>query len=294
MKNKRILGDLLLLLTAFIWGVSFVGQRVGMDRIEPISFNAARQVPAAIAVGLVSIIKNRTDKTERSTEHKRNTLIGGICCGTALAFASITQQMGLVYTTAGKAGFITAMYIIIVPVISFFIFRRKVSWLVWVSVITGVAGMYLLCIKDGFKLENGDTLIVICAFLFAGHILCCDYFSPRGDPIRMSAIQFMTAGLISAVIAFIAEEPNTDKIISAIIPILYCGLISGGAGYTLQLVGQKYTEPSEASLIMSLESVFAVLAGAAVLGERMTGREIIGCVIMFSAIIIVQIPKNNS
>lgn len=294
MKNKKMLGDLLLLLTAFIWGVAFVGQRVGMDSIEPITFNAARQVPAAISVGFVSFLQNRNkDKTKVSMEYRRNTVIGGISCGTVLAFASIAQQMGLVYTTAGKAGFITAMYILIVPVISFFVFRRKVSWLVWVSVLIGIIGMYLLCIKDGFSLDNGDTLIVICAFLFSGHILCCDRFSPKGDPIRMSAIQFVTAGVISAVIAFIVEEPSMDKIISAIVPILYCGLISSGAGYTLQLVAQKYSEPATASLIMSLESVFAVLAGAAVLGEHMTGRELIGCAIMFLAIILVQIPHRD-
>ena len=198
--------------------------------------------------------------------------------------------MGIVYTTAGKAGFITAMYMLLVPIINFLFFKKKNTWLVWLAVLVGVCGMYLLCMTEGFSLTRGDTLVCICAVLFALHILCCDHFVQLGNPIGISAIQFATTSVISWVIAFIAEEPTWAKIVSAAIPILYCGLMSGGLGYTLQIVAQKFTDPTIASLLMSLESVFAVLAGALLLNERMTGRELLGCVIMFAAIVMVQVP----
>ena len=198
--------------------------------------------------------------------------------------------MGIVYTTAGKAGFITAMYMIIVPVIGFVLFKKRNTWIVWLAVLIGVAGMYLLCITEGFTLTRGDTLVCICAVLFSGHILCCDYFVQRGEPIWISAIQFVTCSALSAVAACILETPTWEKVVSAAIPILYCGILSGGVGYTLQIIAQKFTDPTIASLLMSLESVFAVLAGAILLHERMTPREMAGCAVMFIAILLVQIP----
>ena len=233
----------------------------------------------------------RNWKKRKFTRGKRqNSWPGGICCGTFLAFASIFQQAGLVYTTAGKAGFITAMYMLLVPVIGFLLLKKKNTWLVWTAVGIGVIGMYLLCMTERFTLTRGDTLVCICAVLFSGHILCCDHFASLGNPIRISAIQFATATVISAAAAFLLETPAWDKIVSAAVPILYCGLVSGGIGYTLQMVAQKYTDPTVASLLMSLESVFAVLAGAVLLGERMSLREILGCIILFAAIVLVQIP----
>ena len=199
------------------------------------------------------------------------------------------QQTGLVYTTAGKAGFITAMYILLVPVIGFIFLKRKNSWIVWIAVLMGVIGMYFLCISDGFSFSAGDTFVCICAFFFSFHILCCDHFVSRGNAVCISAIQFTTATVISAVAAFIMEDPGMDKFVSAIVPIVYCGIVSGGIGYTLQIVGQKYTDPTIASLLMSLESVFAVITGVIVLHEQMSIREIIGCVIMFAAIILVTV-----
>ena len=293
MKNKKIIGNALLVLVAIIWGTAFVFQRVGMERIEPITFNASRMTLAALAVGMVSIcqrIKPTFDNTEKEKAYSRNTVIGGICCGTFLAFASIFQQMGIVYTTAGKAGFITALYILIVPIISFLLFRKHYSWLVWFAVLLGVAGMYLLCMTEQFHLAYGDTLLCICAVLFSGHILCCDYFVCKGSPIRISSIQFITTAIISWIAAFIMESPSPEKITSAIIPILYCGIVSGGLGYTLQIVAQKHTDPTVASLLMSLESVFAVIAGTVILNEHMSTRELLGCIIMFAAIVIVQLP----
>lgn len=302
-KNRKMLGNLLLLLTAMIWGTAFVGQRVGMDSIEPVTFNAARMWLAAAAIGLVAVLTGKksdsqdkkpvsglTDTRDKAQERRKNTIIGGICCGSFLTAASLFQQMGVVYTTAGKAGFITAMYMLLVPIINFVFFKKKNTWLVWTGVLVGVFGMYLLCITDGFSLTYGDTLVCICALLFSGHILCCDHFVQLGNPIRISSIQFATAAVISTIAAFLAEEPSWQKIASAAVPILYCGIVSGGIGYTLQMVAQRYTDPTIASLLMSLESVFAVIAGALLLGERMTARELAGCVIMFAAIVLVQIP----
>ena len=294
--NKRMLGNALLMLTAMIWGTAFVFQRVGMESIEPITFNAARMALAAVAVGAVSAMPIASEKEKLASytvkecaEYQKNTIIGGICCGTFLAAASIFQQMGVVYTTAGKAGFITAMYMLLVPVINFVFFKKRNSWIVWLAVLLGVVGMYLLCMTEGFSLGRGDTLVCICAVLFSGHILCCDHFVKLGNPIRISAIQFASCTAISSVAALILERPSWDKIVSAIVPILYCGIVSGGVGYTLQIVAQKFTDPTVASLLMSLESVFAVIAGAILLGERMTPRELLGCVIMFAAIVLVQI-----
>ena len=322
MRDRKILGNALLILTAMIWGTAFVFQRTGMESIEPITFNAARMALAAVAVGAVSVVTAPAEKKrfageritgpgerisgsngevtgpgeritgpgeEQRRAYNRNTVIGGICCGTFLAAASIFQQMGIVYTTAGKAGFITAMYMLLVPVIGTVFFHKRNSWIVWLAVLIGVAGMYLLCMTEEFRLTRGDTLVCICALLFSGHILCCDHFVQLGDPIRISAIQFAACTVLSAIAAVILEQPTWDKIVSAAIPILYCGLISGGLGYTLQISAQKFTDPTIASLLMSLESVFAVIAGALLLGERMSTRELMGCVVMFAAIVLVQI-----
>jgi len=312
-ESRKMLGNMLLLLTAVIWGTAFVFQRVGMDSIEPVTFNAARMWLAAAAIGLVAVLTGKknglqkdtrsaeytiggtsdilpADKQDKTQDRRKNTIIGGICCGSFLTAASLFQQMGVVYTTAGKAGFITAMYMLLVPIINFVFFKKKNTWLVWTGVLIGVIGMYLLCIKDGFSLTYGDTLVCICALLFSGHILCCDHFVQLGNPIQISAIQFLTTAVISSIIAWIVEAPSPEKILSAAIPILYCGIVSGGIGYTLQMVAQKYTDPTIASLLMSLESVFAVIAGAVLLGERMTARELAGCIVMFAAIVLVQIP----
>ena len=291
-KKRQLIGSLILTLTAVIWGTAFAFQRSGVDRITPITFTAARMTLSAAAVGLVALLqrKNAAVGISKSKEARSNTIAGGLSCGFFLASASILQQMGIVYTSAGKAGFITALYVLIVPVISIIFFRKKYSFIVWIAVAMGIAGMYLLCMTESFRLNHGDTLIFFCALLFSGHILCCGYFGSKGDPIQISAIQLVITALVSWILAFLTEKPEIQSIVDAIIPILYCGIMSGGVGYTLQVVGQKYTDPTVASLLMSLESVFAVIGGAVILGERMTVRELLGCIIMFIAIIIVQIP----
>ncbi|HPX70796.1 MAG TPA: DMT family transporter [Bacillota bacterium] len=301
MKNKKMLGNAILLLTAIVWGTAFVFQRKGMDHIEPLSFTFTRMYLASAALAIVSFIKNRIDKAagrapadtmspEALAEYKKNTLIGGIVCGLCLSGGSIFQQIGVVYTTAGKAGFITALYILLVPIIGVIFLKKREPWLTWVAVVIGAAGLYFLSIKEGFTIEKGDAFVMICALFFSLHILMCDRFVGKGDPLRISMLQFLTVAVVTTVPAFIFETPTMEKIASAAFPIFFCGLGSGALGFTLQLIGQRYTDPSSASLIMSLESVFAAISGALILSETMSLREIAGCALMFTAIILVQLP----
>ena len=297
MKNKQMFGNLLLILGAFVWGMAFAFQRAGMESIEPITFTSARMALAALAAGSAALfLRKRAPETESPAQAKarrRATIFGGIVCGLFLTAASIYQQTGIVTTSAGKAGFITALYILLVPLLNLILFRQRCGLHVWIAIAIGVAGMYLLCMKEDFTLARGDIQLCICALLFSGQILACSFYSRRGDPVCIAAIQLLTVAVISGVLAFIMEEPSWDKLRAAAIPILYCGIMSGGVGYTLQMIAQRYTDPTVASLLMSLESVFAVLGGALLLHERMSGRELLGCAIMFVAIILVQIPMPN-
>ncbi len=292
MRHRQLIGSLILLIVAVIWGTAFAFQRMGTGVIGPMTFTASRMTLSAVAVALVSfLIKDpaMADAAETSAR-RRDTLTGGIFCGLFLVSATLFQQIGIAYTTAGKAGFITALYILLVPIISTVFLKKPSSWIVWIAVLLGLAGMYLLCITEGFSLARGDALVCVCAMLFTGHILCCDRFAGRGNPVRISAIQFVTASVVSWTLAFIFETPSVEAIRSALVPILYCGLASGGIGYTLQIVAQRFTNPTVASLLMSFESVFAVLGGAVLLHERMSTRELLGCMVMFIAIIVVQVP----
>ena len=292
MRHRQLLGSLILLIVAVIWGTAFAFQRMGTGVIGPMTFTASRMTLSAVAVGFVSFLIKDPEMADAagSSARRRDTLTGGVLCGLFLVSATLFQQIGIAYTTAGKAGFITALYILLVPIISTVFLRKPSSWIVWIAVLLGLAGMYLLCMTEGFSLARGDALVCVCAMLFTGHILCCDRFAGRGNPVRISAIQFVTASVVSWTLAFIFETPSVEAIRSALVPILYCGLASGGIGYTLQIVAQRFTNPTVASLLMSFESVFAVLGGAVLLHESMSTRELLGCMVMFIAIIVVQVP----
>ena len=216
----------------------------------------------------------------------------GIACGLLLFAATSLQQIGIQYTTAGKAGFITAFYIVIVPVFGIFL-RKKIGYKIWIAVVMALLGLYFLCMTEQFSVGKGDILIFACALIFSVHILVIDHFSPRVDGVRMSCIQFFVCGIASLPFMFLLETPRVGDMVNGWIPLLYAGVLSCGVAYTLQIIGQRNVNPAVASLILSLESCFSVLAGWAVLGERLSVRESMGCVLMFGAIILAQLPEKK-
>ena len=286
----------ILFLTALIWGTAFVAQSVGMDHIGPFSFNAARSFVGGVALIPVIFFFDRFKTAEKKAEeaaNKKVLLLGGVCCGLALGVASCLQQVGIKYTTVGKAGFITAMYIVIVPILGLFL-GKKVGVKLWISVVIAIAGLYLLCMSGSLTLQKGDLLVILCAFAFSVHIMVIDHFSPLTDGVKMSCIQFFVAGLVSLVPMLIAEgTPAPVDLLRSWMPVLYCGVLSSGVAYTLQIIGQRGVNPTIASLVLSLESVISVLAGWAILHQTMSGREILGCVLMFAAIILAQLPDRR-
>ena len=294
--KQQIKSSLILLLTATIWGVAFVAQSVGMEYIGPFTFNAIRCVLGGmvlIPVILVLKKKKETGAENQEKEDKKTLWMGGIACGVILCIASNLQQFGIMEASVGKSGFFTALYIVMIPVIGIFIGKRPGIKL-WFCVALAVVGMYLLCMKDGsFTIERADIMLLLCALAFSFHILVVDYFSPKVDGVKMSCIQFFVCGVLSAVGILFTETPDISNIQAAWLPLLYAGLLSCGVGYTLQIVGQKGINPVIASLIMSLESVISALAGWVILGQVLSPKEILGCVLMFVAIIITQIPIGN-
>ena len=300
MKKEQMKNSLLLLLTAFIWGVAFVAQSVGGEAVGCFTFNGVRSLIGAIVLIPVIFFLDRQKKKELGEEKfleqkgdKKTLILGGICCGVMLCIASNFQQFGISFTTVGKAGFITAMYILVVPIFGLFM-KKKVGAKVWIGVVLATIGLYMLCMtSESFSLSKGDFLVLICALFFSLHILIIDYFSPKVDGVRMSCIQFFVCGVISTAIAFVTESPSLHSILSGWLPILYAGVLSCGVAYTLQIVGQKNMDPTVASLILSLESVFSVLAGWVILNQTLSGREILGCILMFLAIILAQLPEKQ-
>lgn len=298
MKKMTGKNTLMLFLTAFIWGSAFVAQSVGMDYVGPFTFSCVRSLIGGIflipCIWFLDQWRAKNDGTEGgkktvSKEEKKMELIGGICCGLALCVATNLQQIGMQYTTVGKAGFITALYIVLVPIFGIFL-KKKVEARIWVSVMISVVGLYLLCITDKLVLGKGDTLVLLCAVVFTIHILVIDYFSPKADGVRIACIQFFVTGILSAIPMFLFETPRLSNIFAAAVPVLYAGVLSSGVAYTLQIVAQKDADPTVASLILSLESVFSVLGGWMILGQKLSIREIAGCILMFSAIILAQLP----
>ena len=295
MKHNQVRQVVFPILAAFIWGTAFVAQDLCADSIGTFAFNATRYFIAVLALLVVIAVSDKATKnrpTPTADEKKaanKQLWLGGLCCGVALAIASNFQQAGLVAgTDAGKAGFITALYVVLVPVFGLF-FKRKVSLPVWIAVVCSVVALYLLCIKGDFSLAAGDLLILVCAVCFAVHILVIDHFTAYCDGVKLSCLQFLFAGIISAVCMFLFETVDFAAIWSCILPLLYVGIFSCGVGYTLQILAQKDSNPTVVTILLSLESVFAVIAGAIVLHQQMTAREYIGCVVMFVAVILAQI-----
>ena len=289
----RVKNGVMLFLTAFIWGTAFVAQSVGMDYLEPFTFNGVRSLIGGIALLPCIWLLHKLNGESKKEESGKVLLIGGLACGVLLFAASSLQQIGLKYTTAGKAGFITAFYIVIVPVLGIFL-HKKIGWKIWLAVVLALAGLYFLCITESFSIGKGDVLIFLCALIFAVHILVIDYFSPKVDGVKMSCIQFFVCGILSLPFMFTIETPKAAAMTAAWMPLLYAGVLSCGVAYTLQILGQKNVNPAVASLILSLESCLSVLAGWIVLGERLSLRESAGCVLMFAAIILAQLPDKKT
>ena len=291
MKKEQIKGSLLLFLAAIIWGVAFVAQSVGMDYVGPFTFNCVRTLIGGLVLIPCIVFLNR-GKVKKKTDftEKKRLLLGGICCGVALTTGSTLQQFGIMYTTVGKAGFITAFYIIIVPILGLFL-GKKCGLSVWISVVIALAGLYFLCITDGFSIGKGDTYVFLGAIAFSIHILVIDYFTQFNDGVKMSCIQFFVCGILCFVPMMLFEHPEISVILLAWKPILYAGVMSCGVAYTLQIVGQKNMNPTVASLILSLESVTSVIAGFLVLHQNLSYRESIGCGLMFVAIVLAQLPQ---
>ena len=301
MRTGTLKNSLLLFLTAFIWGVAFVAQSVGGDAVGCFTFNGVRSLIGALVLIPVILFLDGQKKKElgegkflEQKGDKKTLLFGGICCGIMLCIASNFQQFGISFTTVGKAGFITAMYILIVPILGIFM-KKKVGRKVWLGVMIATVGLYMLCMtSESFSLSKGDFLVLVCAGFFSLHILIIDHFSPKCDGVRLSCIQFLVCGVISMIIAFVFEDPNLKAIFNGWLPILYAGVMSCGVAYTLQIIGQKNMDPTVASLILSLESVFSVLAGWVILNQKLSMREFLGCALMFLAIILAQLPEKGN
>ena len=307
--KKQFISAAELLLTAMIWGVAFVAQSVSMNYIEPMTFTCSRSILGGLVLipVIIFVLKGKKRKNGTAKEIKqsssnqpllkeqetqiRNSIAGGIVCGIFLYLASTFQQYGILYTSVGKAGFLTALYIVLVPVFGIFL-KKQVHFKIWCSCFLSIIGFYFLCLSEKFVLSKGDFLVFLSAILFSFHILAIDHFSPKGEPILLSCIQFFICALISGIFMFVFESPSLAQIKAAAIPILYAGILSSGVAYTLQIVAQKNINPTLATLLMSLESVFSVLAGWLFLNQSLSRREILGCILIFTAVLLAQLPHH--
>lgn len=299
----RSTNNFLLALTAFIWGSAFVAQSVGLEYLGPFTFNSIRSLLGGIVLLPVVWAFKRykrkglakgyaRDEGNGGTSDAATLVVGGLCCGLVLAVATSLQQIGLMYTTAGKAGFITALYIVMVPLLGIFL-KKRVGKKVWAGVLLAVTGMYFLCITEGFSIAKGDFYVFLCAVAFSVHILVIDHFSPRVEGVDLSCVQFFVCGTVCAVPMLLMEQPSIAQLLSAWIPLAYAGVLSCGVAYTLQIIVQKKMEPTVVSLILSMEAVFSVLTGWVILGERLTFKEQVGCLLMFFAVILAQLPEKK-
>lgn len=300
------------LLAAFIWGSAFVAQSVGADYLSPFAFNALRNIIASVFLLILVLVFDRIHKRggrksyeeylrtfaipdgmsldEFEKVQRKGLLKGGILCGIALAVAMNLQQSGVADSGAGKAGFITALYVVLVPVFGLFL-HKKVPAQVWVSVAFAVVGLYLLCIKQGFRVAPSDAYLLCCAFAFTLQMLLVDHYATYVDGVKLSLVQFTVVAVISSAVMLITEGvPEISVIKASLIPLLYTGILSSGVAYTLQIISQKDANPTVVSLLLCMESVFGTISGAIMLHERMLTREYVGCVFMFTAVILSQIP----
>lgn len=288
--NKRLRANMLLLLTAAIWGFAFVAQRVGSQYVGAFTFNGIR-----FALGSISLIplimyfeRKRGNDDSNYKVITKNTILSGILVGTVAYAGSTLQQMGLIYTTAGKASFITGLYMVIVPIIGLFL-GHKIGKNSWIGIGLAVVGLYFLSVNENFTISYGDLLEIIGSVFWAVHILTIDYFSKKIDPLKLSCIQFATCSFLSLMSAFMFEHITMSNISQALIPILYGGFLSVGIAYTLQVVAQRNAKPSHAGIILSMESVFGALGGALLLSESMSTRGYAGCFLIIGGVLISQI-----
>ncbi len=294
MSKHQLRHSLLLFLAASIWGVAFVAQSTGMKYVSPFTFSCIRSLLGALFLIPFIFLMGRKNGANKSDSKGRKTLlIGGIACGFVLFIAMNLQMFGLQYTSVGKAGFITACYIVWVPIFSM-LFKKKAGRQIWIAVLLAVFGLYLLCMTENLTIGAGDVLILLCSFMFTFHILVIDHFSPKVDGVKLSCIQFFVCGILSGIPMFLFDHPQTSHILAAWVPIAYAGFLSCGVAYTLQIIGQKGLNPTVASLVMSLESCISVLAGWLILKQHLTLREIAGCLFMFGAIVLSQVPQKSA
>ena len=291
MKVNRVRQNVLPLVTAMIWGTAFVAQSVGAEYMGPFTFNTARAVIAFFfLLGLCGLRALwRRGRGEAPAGSRRDLILGGLCCGAALSVASFFQQKGLETTTPGKAGFITALYIVLVPLAGL-VLGKKVPRALWLGVALAVGGLYCLCVSEELSVTGGDLYVLACAFCFTAQILVVDHFTNKVDGVALSCVQFLVMAVLSAAGALAETPPPLELLPKYLGPVLYVGVFSSGVAYTLQILAQKDSNPAVVSLLMSMESLFAAVAGALILGTRMTGREYLGCALMLAAVVLAQLP----
>lgn len=297
-RKKQLVASLLLTLAAFIWGSAFVAQSEALDILGQFTFLASRSFLGVLTLIPVSLFVYKKGQKLGAGEHNeyktffsKDLILGGALCGVVLFAASALQQVGIVSSGVGKSGFLTTLYILAVPILGLFL-KRKVKPFMWVCIALGVVGMYFLCVSETSALNFGDFMLILCAVCFGVHIMVIDHFVKKVDGVRLSLVQFFVVGVLSLITALIFETIDFTLIKDAFISIFYAGVLSSGVAYTLQIVSQKNLSPTVASLLMSLEAVFAALSGA-VFGERLTSNEMFGCILVFIAIILAQLPVEN-
>ena len=286
--KRRLTGMILLLTASMVWGVAFVAQSAGMDYMGPYTFTAVRSAVAALGLGVCVLVFDKLGLSPKNTD-KKVLWRAGLTLGVVMTVASNLQQIGLVTTSAGKAGFITSLYIVFVPILGLFI-RRKPHPMLWACVALAAVGLYFLSIRGDFTISAGDMFVLACAFVFTFQILLVDHYAPKVDVMRLNLIQFSVMAVLSAVPMALFEKPTFSAISSAWVTIVYAGLFSGCVAYSLQMFGQRRLEPTTASLLLSLEAVFSAIAGWLILGQVLAGRELLGCGLVFAAVVASQLP----